>query len=238
MPKEDLFPEEPVFGFKPVDLEATRPTGVNEQGLTEDDEIQASPADQAQYEQIQLMAGKMIHGPKSDVIIQKMNDSRRPVYETVGDVAAQIGGIIIGSMKASGEEPDQMAILTAAEDYVIPELFEIGQAAGVLPQMDEEKEQEEMKMALLHAQSIYGNKMVQEGQAPTAEAQQVIGEQLDKEGQGYSIETFMKDAGGDENQGMREPSNGPPSQLKPLANFMRNPGAGRGTPGGDLFTNG
>lgn len=234
MPKEDLFPEEPVLGFKPRDPDAITPTGVNEQGLTEDDESQATPAEQAQYEQIQSMAGQMIHGPKRAKIIEQMNDPRRPVYETVGDVAAQIGGIIIRSMEAAGETPDLVTILSAAEDYLIPQLFEVGEAAGVLPQMDEEEEQREMQMALLHAQSIYGNKMVSEGTAPTNEAQRVIQDQLDKEG-GYSFEQFMEDAGGGQDQAVRQPTNGPPSQLRPLADSIRNVNAGNATPAADLF---
>lgn len=235
MPKEDLFPEEPALGFKPRDPDAITPTGVNEQGLTEDDESQATPAEQGQYEQIQSMAGQMIHGPKRAKIIEMMNDPSRPVHETVGDVAAHIGGIIIGSMEAAGETPDLVTIMSAAEDYVIPQLFEVGEAAGVLPQMEEEEEQREMQLALLHAQSVYGNKMVQEGTAPTNEAQQVIRDQLDKEGGGYTFEQFMEDSGGSQDQAVRQPTNGPPSQLRPLAESIRNVNAGNTTPAADLF---
>lgn len=235
MPKDDLFPEEPLVGLKPPDPDAITPTGVNEQGLTEDDESMASPAEQAQYEQIQVRAREIIHGPKRAMIIEKLNDPRRPVHETVGDVAAQIGGIIIGIMKNSNETPDLITILSAAEDFVIPELFEVGEAAGVFPKMSEQEEQREMQMALLHAQSVYGNKMAREGQVPTNEAQEVISDQLNKEGGGYSFDQFVKDADASEGQSIRQPQGGPPSQLKPLANFSRNSGTAAATPGSNLF---
>ena len=237
MPKEALFPEQTTPGFKPRDPDAITPTGANEQGLTEDDEIQATPEEQAQYEQAIDIARKMIIGEKAKTkeIVKKMNNPRRPVHEAVGDVVAQIGGVIINSMESAGETADPSLMLMAAEDYLIPTLFEVGEIAGVIPKMSPEDEQKEMQLTLLHAQSVYGNKAAKEGRLPTAEARQILGEQLDKEGQGYSLDAFLKDSGGSQEETPRQPQGGPPSQLKPLAEAVRNPGSGSGTLGGDLF---
>ena len=239
MPKDALYPDEPGLGFKPVDPTALKPTGINDQGVTSDEVAPASPADQKQYQKIQLMVGRMIHGPKAPRIIEQMNDPTRPVHEVVGDVVADLGRVVIKTMESSKDEPDLMAVLSAAEDYVIPELFEIGEAAGVLPEMTPEEEQKEMQLTLLHAQSKYGNQMVKEGRAPTQEARQVLDEQFQKEGKGYSLDQFLRDAGSGNEQNVRQPQGGPPSQLRPLAQAVQSnpggPGLGAQPPGGDLF---
>jgi hypothetical protein len=228
MPKDMLFEDEPTVGVKPAPgPDVMTPTGVDEMGTMPGESRKATSAEQAQYVQIMLRSGEIIHGTASDTLIEKMNNPNVPVHEAVGDVAAMIAKTVVQSMKAAGEEPDVEAVLTAGQDYVIPQLFEIGQVAKVIPQMPQEEEQEEMKLALLHAESVYGNQLAREGGLPTDEARAVLDEQFRREGEGYSIDQFLSEAGADgSGQSFRQPADGPPSQLKPLANFVQNKVAG------------
>lgn len=97
-------------------------------------EIAASPAEEAELNQVVAKAMTMIHGRKSrDAVVKALHDPRRPVPEVVGRMAANILMSVSDQKAAATNEGVDREILREAASYVIPELLTVGCAAGIFP---------------------------------------------------------------------------------------------------------
>jgi hypothetical protein len=118
-----------------------------------------SPEEQAQYDQFVVKALDLIHGPKTQkAVLEQINQKDMPVYQAVGRVAAMMAMTLEQQAKASGVELSGDVIFHAAKDYIIPEIFTIGEAAKILPKS---KDDTQMNMAFLEAQKVYGEHLLQ-----------------------------------------------------------------------------
>lgn len=177
----DLLNREPVAQRANPKVEMPAPTG---EDPSEDSSETPTPEEQEFFDQLSAKAEKMIFGPMSDKLIKRMNHPDEPVYENVGQAAAMIGKILVGHAKSAGKEIHSVSVLAAGADHVIPMLFELAEAAGILPEMSDEEEQEQMELALYAAEKAFGESEIAEGTSPQAEAQQEMDMQLQKEGAG------------------------------------------------------
>lgn len=132
-------------------------------GQPEFNEEEASPEEQAQYDQfVNLALNFMAKSP--DKVAASMNDKSRPVHENVGAMAVQIGEMVLGSAKSGGVEPSG-EILHAAGAEIVEHLMELGDAAGIWPfEQSDDQYDEEQSMALLHAAKVAGEALLQSPQ--------------------------------------------------------------------------
>lgn len=142
-----------------------------------------SPEEQAQYDQLVTKALDLIDGPKTQrAILDQMNQKDMPVYQAVGRTAAMMAMALEQQAKASGIELSGDVIFHAAKDYILPELFTIGEAAKILP-TPKDGDQSQLNMAFLEAQKVYGEHVLQGPDATKASqgAQDFYAQQVAKE---------------------------------------------------------
>lgn len=185
-------PNDPKIGIKTLP-DGPAPMGVNlDTGMMEEDETIPTTEQQDQHTRMGVKAQQFIFSEKGSAqLLEMMNDRSSTVHDVVGRAAAMVGRMIKGSMDSAGVEMDSTAFLNAGIDYVVPWLFELGEAGGVFKFDSDEEEQGEMEMAVLSAEEHYGNAEAQAGTLPTEEARQYLGQQLEAEGAGYSMNQFM-----------------------------------------------
>jgi hypothetical protein len=148
-------------------------------------EVAASPGEQAELDQVVNKALFMIHGRKSRADTVKMlHDPNRSVAEVVGNAAFRILSTISDQKNASTREPVSESVLEEAASYVVPELLEVGIAAGLFPIDPPDPGAEEVgagnaefdkqvQLALLEAVKAYGESELRSDRGPrrTEEAQ-------------------------------------------------------------------
>lgn len=130
------------------------------------DEVEASPEEQSQLEQVVSRLGKFIWG-EPEKVINAMNHGDQEVWQTVGTAAYNLVKGEFSKAQAAGVEMGADIGQEAAAEYVIPWLFELGEAAGVFPKMDERTEQEQMSMALIEAERLHGESLLSGPDAET-----------------------------------------------------------------------
>lgn len=142
------------------------------------DDNEVSPAEQTQYDQFVTKAMKWMHSEKSqNKIMRALNQSGKEVYESVGRVAAMVAKRFADSSKASGEPFTPDVLFHGTADVIVPQLFELGAAAGFFTMADgSQEEAEQMEMALIEAARIYGEGMIEKqgGQDFSGEAEDFI----------------------------------------------------------------
>jgi len=213
-------PDEPKVGVKPQP-DGPRPTGIDLlSGVTPEEQTEPSPEEQDQYDRMATKAQQFIFSPKgSQQLLEQMNNKQGSIYDNVGKAAAMIGKLIKGSMDSAGVEASADALMNAGADYVVPMLFELGEAGGVFKFDSEEDEQEQMELAMLSAVEHFGNAEAQNGTLPQDEAQQYMRDKMAEEGGNFN--EFMGNAQ-------------PPGQQSPMSMGVKAANAG-GQPG-DLLT--
>lgn len=148
------------------------PTGLMP-GQTEFNEEEATPEEQAQYDQLVNKALDFM-GKNASQILAGINDKSKPVHENVGEAALQMGMNIKGQASAAGVEisPD---VLLGAGAEIIAHLMELADAGGILPfEADSDEYDQELSMALLHATKLAGDEFLK-GPGNTPEAQEEAG---------------------------------------------------------------
>lgn len=159
--------------------------------------VPASAQEQADFRQLMIKAGQIIHGRASrDAVLNSLHQPDRTVAQAVGATAAQILMTIDGQKQAVTQAPLSPEVLKEAARYVIPELMDVGISAGIFPikpppggpatNMDgpgNERDQgpgagtdvynREIRMALLEATKVYGESQLKgpNAQQLTAKAQ-------------------------------------------------------------------
>lgn len=157
------------------------PIGAEPGSFDSVDENTVSPEEQSQYDQFVAKAGKLIFKKKSrDAVLEQMNQKDMPVYAAVGRAAAHLAGALVDQAKASGVKLSPDVVFHATADFVIPSLFEIGQTAKIIPADDD---QNQMHMAFLEAQKVYGEQMLKGPDAKklSGDAQDFYAEQVGNE---------------------------------------------------------
>lgn len=141
---------------------APTPTG-KMPGAAEFNEEEATPEEQAQYDQFVNMAMKFM-ADGAEKMVASMNDKSKPVHENVGEMAVKIGEMVLGSAKSSGVEPGA-EVIHAAGAELVEHLMELGDAAGIWPFEQSSDEYDEVQsMAFLHAAKVAGESMLQSPQ--------------------------------------------------------------------------
>lgn len=156
------------------------PPGMQQGDLEGIDENTVSPEEQAQYDQFVTKALTLIHGEKSqDAILEQLNQKDLELYEAVGRSAAQMAMALADQAKAAGIELSPDVVWHATKDYIVPELFEIGEASRIFP----EAPQEQIDMAFLEATKVYGEQMLEgpDGGKLSEEAENFYAEQVARE---------------------------------------------------------
>lgn len=142
--------------------------------------VEASPQEEADLDQVVSKAMTMIHGRKSrDEVVKALHNPREPVAAVVGRIAANILMSISDQKSAATKEPVDREVLREAASYVVPELLQVGVAAGVFPfdAPDEASEEvgagttefdQQVRLSMLEAVKVYGEAQLQK---PGAEAE-------------------------------------------------------------------
>ncbi len=148
-------------------------------------EIPATPGEEAELSQVVNKSLRFIHGRESrDQTLQMLHDPSQSVAEVVGRAAYRILSTVSDQKQAGTREPVAEDILEEAAGYVVPELMQVGVAAGIFPFDAPDDSQEEVgqggtefdqqvRMAMLEATKAYGEAQLRgpDGERRTAEAQ-------------------------------------------------------------------
>jgi hypothetical protein len=143
-------------------------------GSDEQGEIAASPEEEAVLDQVVSKAMTMIHGRKSrDAVIQSLHNPREEVAAVVGRVGANILMAVSEQKGVATGVPVDPEILREAAGYVIPELMQVGVAAGIFPFEAPDDDAEEVgagttefdqqsRLAMLEAVKVYGESQLRQ----------------------------------------------------------------------------
>lgn len=149
------------------DVSTLRPRlnpGTDQQG----GEVEASPGEQAELDQVVIKALKMIHGRESrDATLKTLHDPSLTVPEVVGRAAYRVLSSVSDQKRATTKEPVSEDVLQEAAGVVVPELLKVGIAAGIFPIEDDSETREEVgntesefdrtaRLAMLEATKAYG----------------------------------------------------------------------------------
>lgn len=142
---------------EPMEQAAPPEAGGEEMAAMDEDGEAASPEEQAQYDQITVKALSFINSEEGlTAVLQKMSAPGQEPFEALAQTAVMIVETIEKQAQAAKVDLSPDAVFHAAADAIIPELLEIGQAGGVLPEMSEQDEQDLMGMALYEGLRIKG----------------------------------------------------------------------------------
>jgi hypothetical protein len=187
----ELMMEEPAPTGQPAGPHPSGlPVGMEPGSFDDVDENYVSPEEQAQYDQFVTKALKLIHTKGSQrALLQQLNQPKMKVYEAVGRAAAMMAMTIAEQAEASGAKLSPDVVFHGTADYIVPELFEVGQAAKIIPMEDE---QNQINMAFLEAQRVYGEELLNSPDGP----------KLQQEAQDYYSHQVARemDEGGDPDQ--------------------------------------
>ena len=184
------------------------PTGVMPGQQQEFNEEEASPEEQAMYDQFVNKALDFM-GANPTEMVASMNNKQKPVAENVGELTVKIGQGVYDMAKSSGVDLP-MEVLQAAGAEIVEHLMELGTAAKVFPFGEESDEYDQVQaMALLHAEKVVGEGILQspeyaqsgmQEQASNFYAQQVAGEVQ----RGEAPENFHENLGNQVAGGVRK----------------------------------
>lgn len=130
--------------------------------------VPASPQEQRDLQQCLTKAGMMIHGRSSrNETLNSLHAPNMEVSQAVGKTAAQILMTINQQKAATTGAPLSDEIMREAARYVIPELMDVGIAAGIFPikpppggadapGSGSDQYNKQVRMAMLEATKIYG----------------------------------------------------------------------------------
>lgn len=173
------------------------PPGTDPAVLEQEPSEQATPEEQAIYDQMVTRLGKFVWSEKNvQKVLSQINQSDKEVYETVGRAAYQLVKAEAEKAKAAGEKMSTEIGVAVAADYVIPWLFEIGEAAKVIPKMEQAQEQEQMGMALMEATRLHGESLLSspKGSQLSAQAQDYYAEHVAKEADAGQVDPGFQQA--------------------------------------------
>ncbi len=164
---------------------------VDHNPLAEADE-DAGPEEQAQYEDVFKRVMAMVHdtrepegGGKSmaDSIIKKISNPEFPSYANIGGTAGELMRLFHNNAKRQGVEFPGDVLMNVGMD-LITELMDIARVTGAvkdLPAEESPEEAEFARLATLEASRIFGEYMLETGQADTPQAQEDYQEQMERE---------------------------------------------------------
>lgn len=136
--------------------------------------IPASPQEQADLQQVMTKAGTMIHSRASrDQVLNSLHDPSGTIAQAVGRTAAHILMTVDQQKQASGAGALDHDVLLEAARHVIPELMDVGIAAGIFPIKPPPNQAQlpgpgagsdpynmQIKMAMLEATKVYGEQQL------------------------------------------------------------------------------
>jgi hypothetical protein len=164
--------EEPMRDLMPAPAQEPHPTGLpvgtTEADFEDVDENTVTREEQAQYDQFVTRALKLIHSKKTQApLLEQLNQKDLTVPQAVGRAAAMMASALAEQAKAAKVDLSPDVVFHATADYIVPELFEIGEAAKIFPAV----EQEHINQAFLEAQKFYGEALLQGPDAEKLSAQ-------------------------------------------------------------------
>lgn len=190
----------------PTDMASLRPTG-RMPGQPEFNEEEVTPDEQANYDQFVTKALDFM-GKNTTKMVASMNNNQKPIHENVGELAVKIGQGVYDMAKSSKVDIS-MEILQAAGAEIIEHLMELGDSSGIFEFEEDSTQYEEVQsMALLHAQKVVGERLINspqydgamQEQAQNFYAQQVAGEVQ----RGEAPENFHENLGNQVAGGVRK----------------------------------
>jgi hypothetical protein len=146
-----------------------------------DGSIKATPAEQAQYNQMLTRAKLFIHGKQSrDAVINMLNVPGQPAYENIGRATANIVQMIEGTAQKGGQQLSQ-DVLVHGGMAIVQDLMTVAKTAGILGKITPDQLPHLFQLSVLAAVKNYGNTMIQAGNAPTADAKNFMASMVAKE---------------------------------------------------------
>ena len=136
--------------------------------------VGASPAQQKELEQVVAKSLQMIHSKQSrDKVLNALHNPRATVAQVVGQTAANILMTVSNQRKAIAGGPLDREIVQEAAKYVIPEVMDVGIAAGIIPLnptqgpdgkvgVGADPYNREIRMATLEATRAYGQEQLRQ----------------------------------------------------------------------------
>jgi len=148
-------------------------------------DVPASRGEEADLRQAVTKALYMIHGRQSrDAVLSSMHNPNETISQAVGRTAAHILMTVEDQKKASGAGPIDHEVLKEAASYVLPELLQVGISAGLFnlrppageadgapapaatdeasgPGVGTDAYNKVLRMAMLEATKVYGEKQLQ-----------------------------------------------------------------------------
>jgi len=128
----------------------------------EDGSVDATEAEQMQYDMLTVRARKMIFGKGKEKILTMLGSSESP-SKAIGQAGAMIMKALWQAAKKQGTEIASDVMIEAATE-VADDLNELGKAKGIFKYDDQKSEDEEMEQAILWGIKFYGDGMVQSGE--------------------------------------------------------------------------
>lgn len=136
--------------------------GGGEMELDEFGQRPATEEEQAVLEQMVYRARDFM-GKKAGMLIERMSDKQRPVYQNVGELALEITELTSKLAEAGGQEIDQDTMLAAGEE-VVEGLMELGDKAKIWPfEGGSDEYMQSMSMALMFGAETKANQMIEQG---------------------------------------------------------------------------
>lgn len=167
--------QEPEASLAPVEGDTPNLFTSQEQQDLESD--QATPQEQAQYDEIVTRMMSMIHDPQTGKsIVDAMKGGQRSVGSAVASAAEKLILFAKESSKAQGVEFAPEALREAFGKEIIPELVDVGEAEG-LWELDEKEYEKAVQDSVMLATKRVGETMIRNGTIPQSEAQDFLSSQ-------------------------------------------------------------
>ena len=177
--------------------------GATQENPLEAPEEEASPMEQAQYEDLFLRVMAAVNDTRkppggqaqspADATVKLLSSKDRPAHEAIGTAAALIMIQIIDLSKRSNVQYDPRVVQEVGMDLVV-ELADIADQSGAIRDMPEEDSEEYAKLielSVLEGAKIYGEWQLRTGQAPRQQAMGEIDEQMQREADAGELDDWQ-----------------------------------------------
>lgn len=156
----------------------TNPRGFGGKELPDDDNNQASPEEQADYDMLVIRARKVIFGKGKEKVLKLLGTGESPA-QSMGQAASMIMKMMISTAKDQGKEIGPEVAVNAGTE-IVEDLNDLAKKKGVFEYDSPEDEKEQLADAVLWGVKYYGDGMIKTGEL-SPEMQQ-MGQKVMQEG--------------------------------------------------------